>query len=219
MLGDLAAAADAVERTLAACAEEPNPGAELTAKVFRGWLLTEQGQPEAGIEEMSAAIERLGSTGLRLGFLPMALGMLADAYAAVGRLADAQHALDESEAMSDAENFRANTLRRRAELLVRSGAADEAVEKIYKEALACAGRQGTRAFELRAALSYARWLRDRGRGAEVHALLSPLHAALSERFDTRDLRQAGALLDDLQESDRNALDDRTTKAYSSSAAR
>lgn len=149
-----------------------------------------------------------------MGFLPLALGMLADAYAAVGRLSDARRMLDESDEISGAENVRANTLRRRAELMARDGEEDGAVEAMYQDAVACARNQGTRAFELRAALSYARWLRDRGRGFEARAVLSPLNASLGEHFDTRDLHEARALLDDLEETDRCDLEARADKPCS-----
>jgi predicted ATPase len=71
------------------------------------------------------------------------------------------------------------------------------VDAIYSDSLAWARRQGAKAVELRTSTSYARWLRDHGRAGEARALLAPLYASVTEGFDTRDLIEAKALLDEL----------------------
>ena len=81
-------------------------------------------------------------------------------------------------------------------LLATGGPADEAVAR-YHPALAIAREQGARSFELRAATSLARLWRDQGKRAEAHALLAPVYAWFTEGFDTRDLQDAKALLDEL----------------------
>jgi predicted ATPase len=75
-------------------------------------------------------------------------------------------------------------------------AADEAAAR-YHRALAIAREQGGRAFELRAATSLARLWRDQGKRTEAHALLAPIYAWFTEGFDTGDLQEAKALLDEL----------------------
>jgi predicted ATPase len=70
------------------------------------------------------------------------------------------------------------------------------VEDCYREALAVARRQQARSLELRAAASLTRLCRDQGRRAEARALLEPVYAWFSEGFDTPDLRDAKALLDE-----------------------
>jgi predicted ATPase len=68
------------------------------------------------------------------------------------------------------------------------------------KAISTARSQGARLFELRAANSLARLWRDEGRGAEAHALLAPIYGWFTEGFDTPDLREAKALLDELAEA-------------------
>ena len=70
-------------------------------------------------------------------------------------------------------------------------------ESLLREALATARRQGARAIELRAAVSLARLHRDQGRRAEARDLLAPVYGWFTEGFDTRDLTEAKALLEEL----------------------
>jgi predicted ATPase len=64
-------------------------------------------------------------------------------------------------------------------------------------ALEIARRPEARSFELRAATSLARLLRDRGRSDEARALLAPVYEGFTEGFDTADLKDAKALLEEL----------------------
>src|SRR6185295_18646286 len=93
------------------------------------------------------------------------------------------------------EVSRAETLRLRAEILVRQDADPAVIEATLREALATARRQGAKFYELRAAASYAHVLRARGHAAEARDLLAPIYAWFTEGFDTRDLIEAKGLLD------------------------
>jgi predicted ATPase len=66
----------------------------------------------------------------------------------------------------------------------------------YREALAVARRQQARSLELRAATSLARLWRDQGKQEEARELLAPVYGWFTEGFDTRDLKEAKALLDE-----------------------
>src|SRR5262249_30022961 len=81
-------------------------------------------------------------------------------------------------------------------LLATGGTADEAAAR-YHRALAIAREQGSRSFELRAATSLARLLRDQGKRADARALLAPIYEWFTEGFDTGDLIAAKALLEAL----------------------
>jgi predicted ATPase len=70
-------------------------------------------------------------------------------------------------------------------------------EPVFREAVREAGRQGSRGYELRAAISLAGLRRDQGRTAEARDLLAPIYGWFTEGFDTADLREAKALLDKL----------------------
>jgi len=73
----------------------------------------------------------------------------------------------------------------------------EAAEEIYRKALAIADEQEAKLWELRAAASLARLLRDQGRRAEARDLLAPVYGWFTEGFGTPDLKEAELLLDEL----------------------
>ena len=82
-------------------------------------------------------------------------------------------------------------------MLLRQGRS-EAAEELYCRALDIAKEQEARIWELRAAVSLARLRRDQGRRAEAHNLLAPIYGWFTEGFDTPDLKEATALLDELR---------------------
>jgi predicted ATPase len=100
-----------------------------------------------------------------------------------------------SERIFEAELFR---LKARA-LLVR-GAPDAGTEaqSLLDQALTTARSQHAKALELRAATDLAALWTDQGRREEALDLLAPIHAWFTEGFDTQDLKQAKALLDQLR---------------------
>ena len=70
-------------------------------------------------------------------------------------------------------------------------------EAYFERALALARQQQAKSWELRAAMSIARLWRDQGKRDEAHELLAPVYGWFTEGFDTRDLKDARALLDEL----------------------
>jgi len=69
-------------------------------------------------------------------------------------------------------------------------------EDCFCQALGVARRQGALSWEMRAATSLARLMRDQGRFAEASAILRPIYGSFTEGFDTADLKAAKSLLDD-----------------------
>jgi predicted ATPase len=67
----------------------------------------------------------------------------------------------------------------------------------FERALAVARQQQAKSWELRAAMSMARLWRDQGKREEAHELLAPIYGWFTEGFDTHDLKEAKALLDEL----------------------
>jgi predicted ATPase len=92
--------------------------------------------------------------------------------------------------------FAAELNRLKCQLLLRQGHTDAAEEQ-YRKALSIAREQEAKMWELRAAVSLARLRRDQGRLAEARDLLAPVYAWFTEGFDTPDLKEAKALLDEL----------------------
>ena len=93
--------------------------------------------------------------------------------------------------------FEAELNRHKGQLLLRQGHA-EAAEELYRKALSIAREQEAKLWELRAAASLARLSRDQGRRAEARHLLAPVYGWFTEGFDTPDLKDAKALLDELE---------------------
>jgi predicted ATPase len=73
---------------------------------------------------------------------------------------------------------------------------DEA-EEYFEHALAVARQQQAKSWELRAAVSMARLWYNQGRRQQAHDLLAPVYGWFTEGFDTLDLKQAKALLEEL----------------------
>jgi predicted ATPase len=82
-------------------------------------------------------------------------------------------------------------------LVARSASDKDAAEAAYHEAIAVAQGQHARLLELRASTSLARLWRDQGKRTEARDLLAPIYGWFTEGFDTPDLKEAKALLDEL----------------------
>src|SRR5262249_17920097 len=93
--------------------------------------------------------------------------------------------------------FAAEVNRHKGRLLLRQGQT-EAAEGLYRKAVSIARRQEAKIWELRAAVSLARLRRDQGQRPEARDLLAPIYSWFTEGFGTADLREAKALLDELE---------------------
>ena len=86
----------------------------------------------------------------------------------------------------------------RGELLLHvPGRQSETAESCFRSAFEIAGAQAARGWALRAMTSMARLLAERGERMQAYDLLNPIYASFTEGFDTRDLKEAKALLDAL----------------------
>ena len=165
----------------------------------RGWALAAQGQGEEGIAHMHqglAAIRATGAVGS-----PHVLAKLAEAYGGIGQaeeglrwLAEALATMDNTgECCDEAELYRI-----KGELLLRQAVPDAPqAEACFQQALAVARRRQAKSLELRAALSLSRLWQQQGKRAEAQQLLAEIYGWFSEGFDTADLQEAKALLDEL----------------------
>jgi class 3 adenylate cyclase len=167
------------------------------AGMHHGWALAHQGRHDEGIAQLRRSLGKFLASGQF--FLQQYPGMLADAYLQADAPAEALAAIEDdlAGARSEEEIFLPEVLRIRGDALAAAGSATTQVEATYREALGLAHRVGNKLIELRAAVSLGRLLQSHGRAAEARALLAPLYAAFTEGFDTRDLTEAKALLDEL----------------------
>jgi predicted ATPase len=83
-------------------------------------------------------------------------------------------------------------------LIAQQQGAAAAAEACFQHAIEAAHEQQARLWELRAATSLARLWADQGKRPQAHDLLAPIHGWLTEGFDTADLKDAKALLDELR---------------------
>ena len=110
---------------------------------------------------------------------------------------DALRTIDDALQANPQELFlRPETLRVRGELRLRQGDSGLA-EADFREAISLAQKLSAKAWELRAATSLARLLRDNNRRDEAHAMLAEIYNWFTEGFDTADLKDAKALLNEL----------------------
>jgi predicted ATPase len=158
------------------------------------------GRAPAAVKMINSGITAWRATGARL-FVPLFLSSLAEACAGLSQFDDAQRCIDEAIAASDTTNERWNAVELRrisGELALKCPERDASkAEAYFERALAVARQQQAKSFELRAAMSLARLWRDQGKASEARELLAPVYGWFTEGFDTRDLKEAKAWLEEL----------------------
>jgi predicted ATPase len=167
--------------------------------IIQGWVAAQNGDARTGIAVIREGLAQAEATGSR--FLdPCHLALLAEALALAGKDEDGLAVLDEALAKSAASGQKgidAELHRLRGELARRLPRPDPTqAEASFRRAITIAREQGTRGYELRAATSLALLWREQGRRGETRELLAPLYGWFTEGFDTADLKDAKALLDD-----------------------
>jgi predicted ATPase len=197
---DVAAVRKHVDEVVA-LAEEHGLGLWLAyGKVFRGWVLAQQGRQEEGTAELVKALAECQATRTRV-HRPYHLSLLAEALHRSGRSEEALGAVDEALAVVEETEERwweAGLHRLRGDLLLSLSTQNAArAETEYDAAVTTAQRQGARMLELRAAASLARLWRDQGERRKARDLLAPVYGRFTEGFGTSDLVEAKALLDEL----------------------
>jgi tetratricopeptide (TPR) repeat protein len=165
----------------------------------RGWATAELGEVEKGVAGMEAGIAGFG----RLGGVPrkqFTLAILAQGYQRLGRFDEALAMYEQALAHVERSGENGDTpeiLWLKGEmLLTRDGLADEA-ERCFRAAIEPARAQQARWWELRATASLARLLDRQGKREEARTMLAKIYNWFTEGFDTLDLKDANALLDEL----------------------
>jgi predicted ATPase len=167
--------------------------------VFRGWALAGGGQSTEGIVLLRAGLAAFGATGA-VTHVPFFLTLLADAEGmakqrdeGLGHLAEAERLMADTEARwAEAELHRV-----RGELL-RAGQDPAGAERCFCRAIHIAQQQSAKFWELRAAISLARLWHEQGRRKAARDLLAPVFGWFTEGSDTPVMKEAKALLDELQ---------------------
>jgi predicted ATPase len=195
------AAAKAEADELAALADEK--GALLWkawGTMNQGCALALTGKASDAVHKITSGITAVQSTGGTL-WMPFRLSHLTRAYAELGQFDDAWRCIDE--AMTAMETTKekwseAEVHRTAGEIALKLPEPDAVrAEAYFERALTVARQQQAKSWELRAAMSLARLWRDQGKPQQARDLLAPVYGWFTEGFDTRDLKEAKALLKEL----------------------
>jgi adenylate cyclase len=168
--------------------------------LLSGRLLVEEEDWENGAAEMRRGLNSYEAMGAGVGRSDF-LGLLAEACAKAGRIQEGLTILDEALAWADKSaerNCEAELYRLKAQLLLETDPAETVqVESCFRYAVQVARKQSAKSWELRATTSLARLLAKQGRHDEARLMLAEIYGWFTEGFDTADLKDAKALLDEL----------------------
>jgi class 3 adenylate cyclase/predicted ATPase len=196
--GNYAKAKTAVDEVSALADEKGTLFWTACGMMNQGWLFALTGNAADAVHKITSGLTAWQSTGAGV-WRPLYLSCVTQAYAALGQFDDAWRCI--REAMTTAETTKerwceAEVLRTAGEIALKSPQPDAAKAQAYFErALSVARAQQARSWELRAAISMARLLRDQGKRNEARELLAPVYGWFNEGFDTLDLKEAKSLLD------------------------
>src|SRR5262249_18246205 len=172
--------------------------------VLQGWALAEQGQVEEGISQIRQGLVTHQAVGAGM-FHSYFLALLAEAYGkaeqaedGLAALAEALTVVDKSgERFYEAELYRIKgTLTLESQVKSHKSKVEEA-EAYFLEAIDIARKQQAKSLELRAVMSLSRLWQQQGKKEEARRMLAEIYGWFTEGFDTKDLQDAKALLQEL----------------------
>ena len=172
------------------------------ATICQGYVSSLTGEAADGINTITSGITALRSSGSIYG-MPFSLSFLAQAYAALGQFGNASRCVNQAITTIDTTNekwWEAEVYRIAGEIAHGSSQASTSAmkaETYFNHALAVARQQQAKSWELRAAMSLARLWRSQGKPQQARELLAPVYGWFTEGFDTLDLKEAKALLEEL----------------------
>jgi predicted ATPase/class 3 adenylate cyclase len=169
-------------------------------ELLRGALLAQAGDASEAVQAISSSLTTIRSTGTKM-FLPCFLMLLSEAHADLGEFDAAQSCINEALTAIQSNKERwceAEVNRVAGEVALKSPDLDAVkAEAYFDRALTVARQQQAKSWELRASMSLARLWRDEGKVSEARELLAPIYGWFTEGFDTRDLKEAKTLLEQL----------------------
>jgi predicted ATPase len=198
--GNHAAAAAHAQELVALAKEKGSLMWKAYGMAHHGSALTLTGRSADAIEMLMSGITARLTKGATL-FIPFLLAQLARAHAEIGQFEEAWRCIGEALTAAGTTKQKwceAEIHRTAGELTLTSTEPEAAKAQAYfARALAIARDQQAKSWELRAATSMARLWRGQGKRQQAHDLLTPIYGWFTEGFDTLDLKQAKALLDEL----------------------
>jgi class 3 adenylate cyclase/tetratricopeptide (TPR) repeat protein len=193
-LRDIRSLAEQVEQLVAFTAEHELPIGHAIGTFYRGWLMVDAGRVEEGLFEMHRIITRFSGVYPPVEWLVAAFGEVCVRHGLPNEgLPIVEDALARTQ---KTPFFQAELNRVKGELmLLKDPNGVEEPERCFRQGIDIARRQAARLFELRATTSLARLLGRKGRHQEARTMLAEIYNWFTEGFDTADLKEAKALLD------------------------
>jgi class 3 adenylate cyclase/predicted ATPase len=199
MIGDDLGLEQRTDDLVAVATDQGFPFYRATGAIFRGWVRAKNADVTEGLSLLRAGSSAYCATGATA-WMPFYIALLAGACEIAGQIEEGAARLDEALQLVEKTGerwFAAELDRQRGRLLLRQGH-PQAAEELFRQALSTAREQEAKQWELRAAASLARLWRDQGRRAEAHDLLASVYGWFTEGFAAADLKEAKALLDELE---------------------
>ena len=187
------------EELFAVTTEQGFPFFRAQGMIDRGWNKVKKGDVAAGVSLLRSGSAAYRVTGA-LAWVPYHTALLAIACGIAGEVKEALTLLDDALELSGKRGERwldAELNRQKGALLLRQGHI-AAAEENYRKAHTIAREQNAKLWELRAATNLAGLYRDQRRRAEAHEVLASTYNWFTEGFETADLREAKALLEELR---------------------
>jgi len=196
------------EARLALATESGFLAGRALSEIYLGWADAIAGDLEGGIARMRLHLSELKAA--RSEYISdRCLSFIATALGRLKRFDEALVAIDESFQFMEKSGqryYEAELHRLKGELLLAQDAANvAAAESCFRTSLEVARRQHARSWKLRATTSLARLMRESGRRDEARTMLTEIYNWFTEGFQTADLKDAAALLDELGESAESIL--------------
>ena len=216
------AAQERAEAVIALCAEQGIPFFLANGTIGRGWALAEHGQVEEGIAQIRQGMTAWREMGAESSWSQW-LTLLAEAYRKGGQTEEGLAALTEALAAVSKlgeHHYEAELYRLYGELSLRMGETESgrngeqegsfsfadspfrrfpvsSSEEAFLKAIEIARKQQAKSWELRASTSLARLWQSQGKHHEARNILSEIYSWFTEGFDTKDLQEAKALIEEL----------------------
>ena len=198
LVGEPAEAKAAARQAINLSDEHGFPHIAAAARTTLGAAVAHCGEAAQGVQLIEESLSAAAKIETGMG-VTLSLWYLAQAQSLHGETDKALYTIERAlEANPDERIYRPEALRLRGELRLRAADRELAAED-FREAIVCARGMGAKSFELRATTSLARLLGNNNRRDEARVMLADIYNWFTEGFDTADLKDAKALLEELNE--------------------
>jgi class 3 adenylate cyclase/predicted ATPase len=199
---EMQAAQERAEAAIRLTTEQGFPYFMALSSLMRGWALAHQERAQEGSEQYTQSLMTYCATGAEL-LRPYLRALLADVHGILGKPETGLAVLGEALTHADKTGerwYESECYRLKGALLLQQSSSNQTeAESCFLQAISIARSQEAKSFELRTATSLSKLWQHRGKRQEAHDLLAPVYGWFTEGFDTADLQEAKALLEELED--------------------